>query len=187
MALSVQVLVDTACLLAGPRGIKQGHTAELLVPRVLVWVAQRAAAHPQRRVLVMTTFPISLIDGEAELPPEVLVEYMDHSSVADTIDPDFARKMRWQPSWAEFIRPLEPTLGSYTVKEGTFVLVPPGQSYTPGSGIAGDVELTTPAMPSISAGVITTTSPEIEQEIILALTAALRGDWQPNPAAEVVK
>lgn len=186
MAITLANLVDIACLLAGPAGIKQGPTAELLVPRILTWVAQRAAADANRRALVTSTLTLTLANGEGALPATVLVEFMDQSAVADPADDGLARKMRWQPKWSEFIRPLDQTLGYYTVKDGTFYLTRPGEAYAPGAGMDGDIKLTTPTRPVVSGGSVTTPA-EIEQEIILVLVAALRGDWQQNPVVEVAR
>ena len=187
MAITIQDLVDTACLLAGDAGRKRGHDAELLIPRVLTWVGQRAASDPKRRALVATTHTLALVDGEALLPANVLIEFMDQATVSDPADPALARKMRWIPEWREFIRPLDQSLGYFTVVQGSgFHLTRPGTVYTPGAGMAGDIDLTTPTKPAVSSGLIST-QPEVEQEIILALVAALRGDWQPNLIAEVVK
>lgn len=187
MAITVQSLVDTACLLAGDMGRKRGHDAELLIPRVLTWVGQQVASDPRRRALVTMTHTLALVDGEALLPANVLVEFMEHAAVSDPVDPTMAHKMRWIPKWSEFIRPLDLTLGYFTVVQGSsFLLTRPGSLYVPGGGMTGDIDLTTPAKPSVASGIINTPA-EVEQEIVLALTAALRNEWQPNLAAEVVK
>lgn len=188
MSMTVQNLVDTACLLARADGIKRDVVAQLLVPRVATWVAQRAAAAPTRRALVTRTFVLPLVIGTAALPADVLAEYMAHASVADPADPTMAKKMRWIPDWREFSRPLDQSLGYFTVTNNgaSFYMTRPGQAFDPVAGMTGNVNLTTSAKPAIAAGNITS-APEIDQELILALTAALKGDWQAIIAAEVPK
>lgn len=191
MAITLQALVDTACLLAGPAGLKRGADAELLVPHILTWVGQRAAADPMRRALVMETHTLTLVNGEAPLPANVLVKYMDSAAVVDPADPDLARQLRWIPDWREFIRPLEDSLGYFTVVDGLFLTKPvrmfhltlPGQVYTPGVGMSGNIELTAPSHPTIVGDKLTAAS-EIEQEVIAALVAALKGGWEAVAIAE---
>jgi hypothetical protein len=191
MAITLQTLVDTACLLAGPAGLKRGPDAELLVPHILIWVGQRAAADPMRRALVMETHTLTLVNGEAPLPVNVLIKHMDSAAVADPADPDMARQMRWIPDWSEFIRPLDDSLGYFTVVDGIFLGKPlrmfhltlPGQVYTPGVGMNGDIELTTPSYPTIVDDKLTAAS-EIEREVVTGLAAALKGGWEAIAIAE---
>lgn len=185
MSMTVQNLVDTAVLLARAQGIKTGVVAELLVPRVLTWVAQRAAADPARRSLVTTKFAVALVNGVGPVPADALTEYMKFAAVNDPADPTMARKMRWIAHWDQFIRPLDSTLGYFTVTDnGTdFVMTRPGVAYAPGAGMTGNIELSIPAKPAVAAGNITS-PPEIDQEAVLALTAALKGDWEAVIAAE---
>lgn len=188
MSITVQTLVDTACLLARADGIKRDAVAQLLVPRVATWVAQRAARDQARRALVMTKFTIALVNGTGPMPADALAEYMVHGAVSDPADATLAKKMRWVPEWSEFIRPLDLSLGYYTVTDNgsDFVMTRPGVAYTPGVGMTGNIDLTVPAKPAIAGGNITS-APEIDQELVLALTAALKGDWQAIIAAEVPK
>lgn len=185
MSMTVQALVDTACLLARADGNKSGVIAELLVPRVATWVAQRAAVDPARRGLVTTKFVIALVNGVGPMPADALAEYMKFAAVNDPADPTMARKMRWIAHWPEFIRPLDLTLGYFTVTDnGTgFVMTRPGVAYSPVAGMTGNIELSIPARPAIAGGNITS-APEIDQEMILALTAALKGNWEAVITAE---
>lgn len=188
MPITLQALVDTACLLAKADGVKRGVVAELLVPRVLTWVGQRAAANPARRALVTDTHTILLTNGVGVMPANALVEFMELAAVSDPLDATMARKMRWIPDWREFVRPLDLTLGYFTASNSgnDFVMTRPGAVYTPGSGYTGNIDLTVASKPAVVTGAITT-APEIEQDIVAALTAALKGNWEAIIAAEAAK
>lgn len=188
MAIAVQNLVDAACLIARVDGLKKDYIADLLLPNVLRWVAQRAAADPNRRASVTTQFTLALVNGQVTLPDTVLVDFMPTASVADPADATMAKKMRWIANWAEFIRPLDNTLGYFTVTGGglIFRMTRPGSSYVPGAGMTGNVELSVPARPAINAGIITAAK-EIELEALTHLAAALKGGWEAVLAVEVPK
>jgi len=195
MSQTLQSLVDAACFLAGSDGLEKDVIGELLVPRVVYHVARRAARDEKRRALVTTTTSIALMNGNVALPATVLVEFMHLAAVENPADATMARKMRWIPSWAEFVRPLENTLGYFTVTQPSvvsqFYMTLPGASYAPGAGYTGSISLTVPqvpAIPSTPTGAFNVPG-EIEDDVVLYLTAALKGDWlqliqTENPKAD---
>lgn len=187
MSIDLQDLVDTACLLAKADGIKKTAVGELLVPRVLTWVGQRIASDPDRRHLLMANLNLVLVLGSVALPADVLVEHIKHGVLSDPADATFAKKMRWAGSWKEFVRPLDPELGYFAVQASgdhhLLFVTRPGTPYNPVSGMTGPLSLFTSYMPLVVSGTITS-PPEVDQDIILALTAALKGDWEPVIAAE---
>jgi hypothetical protein len=160
--------------------------AEALVPSTFRFATRQAAKDPVKRAAVTVQHTITLANGVGTLPTEVLVEFLDHSTIADPADAAMARKMRRVYSWNEFIRPLDNSLGYYIVT-GTnkLHLTRPGTSYNPVDGMDGDVVLTTPTVPTVPALNSQIVAPaEIVDDILLALAAGLTGKWQQ---AEEVK
>lgn len=152
-------------------------SAEPLIPRVLTEATRRLGADPNRRNGVLATSVVGLVNGSGPFPANALVEFMGFAAVADPADPAMAKKMRWIPDWREFIRPLDLTLGYFSVLGPTLFLTRPGTAYAPGAGMTGNIDLTTVTRPAVVAGNITMGA-DIEQEAINLMATALRHGWE---------
>lgn len=153
--------------------------AELLIPQVLYAITRRAANDPTRASLVNISQTIALTDGAGIVGPGTLPEFMDNAAVSDPATNSLSKNMRYIRLWQDFIRPLDSTLGYFTVVDGTgFNLTRPGAVYNPTSGMTGNITLTTitqPVLPATADDPIVV-APSLEPEIITGLSLMLRGD-----------
>lgn len=180
MPFTLQSLVDSAIFLAGEQGVNKDVVADILVPRVVYYVYEEAAKDEHKRRSILANSTLALVNGSVALPATVLIRCLKYAALADPADATVAKKMRWVKDWAEFIRPLDNTLGYFTVLGSTFYMARPGTSYTPGAGMTGNMTLTTVQVPDISAWAAATSLSfpgEIEDEILLALAQAIRDEW----------
>ena len=183
MSQTRQSLIDAACFIAKQEGIDQDVVADVLLPRVFYHVVKQAAANPARRALVMVTNTVALVNGTIALPTTILTEFMRFAAVSDPIGATMANKMRYVANWNEFIRPLDLTLGYFTVVQlagaSQFYMTRPGTAYTPGAGYTGSIDIIVPTIPTIPAAAATAIAcnGEIEDDLVLALAAALKGGW----------
>lgn len=179
MAFTLQAFIDEAIFLAGAQGINKDVVAETLVPRVVYWVVEQAAQDENRRQLTMVSSTVALTNGVGAVPATALISCIKYAALADPLVTTTAKKMRYIRDWNEFIRPLDSTLGYFTVVQSSYAnslnVTMPGSSYTPGSGYTGNVTLTTPTIPAIpaAAGSTLTVNQELEQEFVKTLAAAL--------------
>lgn len=151
--------------------------AEAIVPRVIYHLYEAMAADQAKRVGVLEAHTIALTNGSGTIPARVLYKCLPDSAMADPADATVAKKMRYVHDFREFIRPLDNTLGYYVAIGGTLLLTRPAASYTPGSGMTGNMTLTTPSIPDMSAWTATgtiTLPGEIEVEIVPAIVQSVR-------------
>lgn len=176
---TLQSLIDGAIFLSGAQGVNKDVVAETLVAPVIYWCTLQAALDPHRRQMTMVSSTIALTNGVGALPTTVLVQCMKYAALADPATATTAKKMRFVQNWNEFIRPLDSTLGYFTVIESTYAntlyVTLPGSSYTPGSGYTGNVTLTTPTTPTLpaAAGTTITANNELQYEFLKTLAAAI--------------
>jgi len=189
VSLTLQSLLDQGCFLAGDEGLNKDVIAETLIPRVIYFTIDSAASDPTRRGLVMVTSTVGLVNGNAALPTTALVHHLQFASVADPLDSTVAKKMRFANSWPEFIRPLDSTLGYFLAVQSSganqFYYTQPGTAYSPSSGYTGNITLTTPQIPTLPATASTaiTVNGEIEQDLVLNVAKAIKGDlWMKQGA-----
>ncbi|HWT01202.1 MAG TPA: hypothetical protein VN256_13215 [Pyrinomonadaceae bacterium] len=133
--------------------------AESWAHHVMREVAEEFAADPMLAPYVTETVTIALTNGAGTLPSRVLEGFIsDDRVVLSTSDATVAEKMRFLP-WDDFIRaPADTNRGYFSVKGTSFYYVAPGSAYTPGSGVTGNVDLTTFAavdMPASESATIT--------------------------------
>lgn len=179
MSFTLQSLVDSAVFLAGDQGVNKDVVADILVPRVIYYVYEKAAEDEHKRQLILANSTLALTSGSVALPATVLVRCMKYAAVADPADATVAQKMRWV-RWDGFIRALDIAFGYFTVLGTTFYMTRPGTAYTPGSGMTGNVTLTTPQVPDMSAWAAGTTISvpgEIEDELLPTLARGIREGW----------
>lgn len=182
---TLQSLVDAAVFICGREFDNKDVIAESLAPLVIYEVSRRYAADPKRRPLTLATHTLSVTDGVATLPPQVLTEYLEFGVLADSGDATFTKRWRYV-SWLDFTRPMEDALGYFSVNTetgggvDTFIhITEPDTTYTPGSGFTGSLTLTTPTAVTVpTAATNDLQAPqEIQQDIVLGLARALNGQW----------
>lgn len=150
-------------------------TAEALCSNVMFEVAEAFASDPLLALYVTESVTLALVNGTIALPSRVLTKFMPDASVADPADAAMAEKMRWA-SWAEFIRPLDNTLGYFAVVGQNFFMTRPTVSYSPGTGMTGNVSLTIPCtydMPASETATITVPL-KVEEQLVLKLAERLK-------------
>lgn len=178
-------LVSTAIWLSGKEFDNADARVESMVPFVFYEVSRRYAVDPKRRPLTLAIFSLSFTNGVATLPVAVLTEFLEFGVMANAGDATQTKKFRYV-SWTEFTRPLDSTLGYFSVNTETNTSVNtkiyvtlPGAAYIPGAGLTGTLTLTTPAavaVPTVESNPVLAPQ-EIQSDIILALGRALSGKW----------
>lgn len=149
-------------------------SAEALAHHVMYEVAEELASDPATAPLVEETVTVALTNGVGALPAKVLTRHLRRATVFDSADATLSRKVRYLP-WRKFVRPLTSRYGSFSVKAGTaFYLVRPGSTYTPGSGMTGNVEITTACAPDMPATESATISVPLKVEEMLVERLAAR-------------
>ncbi len=152
-------------------------SAEALAHHVAFEVAEQFASDPRTLPLVEETVTISLTNGVGTLPSKVLVNALPRATVTRSADATMAKKMRYLP-WRDFVRSLSSRFGSFSVRNGTqFNLVLPGATYTPGTGLTGDVSLTAacaPEMPATDSATIAVHL-KVEEALVRRLAERLKG------------
>jgi hypothetical protein len=147
MPITLQQLIDTACLLAGPAGLKNGHIAELLLPQVFAEVATKAAADERLRHTLRRTKTVNVANGSVVLPTDTLSAYITDAVL---LDPNDRTKVYTYLPWDALVRePLDPRLGHFTVEgESVLRVVEPGVEFD-GSGPTQAYQLTVPCVPEV--------------------------------------
>ncbi len=177
--MTLQSLIDQAIFLSGAEGVNKDVVAETLVPPVIYWCTLQAGLDPSRRQMTLVSSTVALTNGVGTLPATVLVECVKYAALADPLVTTTAKKMRFIENWNEFIRPLDSTLGYFTVAQSSYAntlyVTLPGSAYTPGSGYTGNVTLTTPTTPTLPATASTaiTANNELQYEFLKSLAAAI--------------
>lgn len=182
---TLQSLVDAAIFICGKEFDNTDVISESLAPFVIYEVCRRYASDPKRRPLTLATHTLSVTDGVATLPAQVLTEYLEFGVMAEVADPTFTKRWRYV-SWLDFTRPLEDALGYFSVNtdmgssvDSFIYITEPDTSYMPGSGFTGVVTLTTPTAVTVptDANNDLQAPQELQQDIVLGLARALKGKW----------
>lgn len=164
--------------------------AEPMLRAVFYYVSRRKAADKDHRPVTYHSHTIVMTNGEGTLPATVLSEFLKFGTVIHPTDPTMACKMRYV-SWAEFVRPLDSTLGYFTIFQSgadtKFRITLPGAAYAPGAGYSGNIELRTPSTVPIPAapGDAIVAHDSLLDDLVLGLAAALQGDWKAVIQGEV--
>ena len=183
MAITLQRWIDTAVMLAGVDRPGLVTEAMLLTPRVIYRVTDKFAATEATRHLVTIREALTSTNGVLT-PGSLMLKYLRFAQLEDgttpTPDLTFSKKMRWVEDWREFTRPLDIAHGYFTGLNVSgsprIVFTAPGTAYTPISGPNMDIALTAvqmPAIPTLPTSNLTT-PPEVENEMVLMLAAALK-------------
>lgn len=162
--------------------------AETLGPQVFQAVARDAAGDPLRVQQVQATHTLTFTDGSADLPVNLLTEYLAQSTIEVDENPAWGPITAYMP-WVAFRGGFDSRLGGYAVHPaGSLFFTPPGTPYTAGSGYGGDVLLTSPSSPiwpTVATDPILIAPgrevpDEIVDQLIVELASGLKGQaaWQ---------
>lgn len=181
MSLTYQQLIDLAVENAG-RGLDDmamsdfEARAESLAPLAMLKLGTIIASDPTRRSLLISSNTISFTSGVATMVDEVLVGALRSSSLFDTADT--GAEYSYIQDFQEFTKDPETRLGRYNVRNGVITVIQPGEVYTPGSGLSGNLSLTAstfPQVPSFATDPIFNLPLELEPDLVNTLAALLRG------------
>lgn len=185
MANSLQTLIDLALqqALAGGDQLRSAlldadMTMESLVGQVFQSVALKyAAGDSDSQSLLRATHTVALVNGVGALPDEALTSCIWGSTVDVDGEPLIGPAMSYAP-WASFTQPTDILLGYYSIRgNDEFYWVDPNETYTPGSGRTGDVEVTIASAPSVpaSASDPVVVPAEVFSDLVTALAVAIKG------------
>jgi hypothetical protein len=127
-------------------------TMESLVQQVFQQVALRyAGGDSDSQSLLRATHTVALTNGVGTLPDEALTSCIWGSSVDVDGEPLIGPAMSYIP-WISFTQPSDNLLGYYSVRGNTeFYWIDPNETYTPGAGRTGNVEVTIASVPLVPA------------------------------------
>lgn len=169
--------------------------AELLVPLVLKQVGLQWAMDDTKRPYTLAILPLTVTSGVAPLSDQVIIEALRYGVLANSLDDTQTQKFYFINSWADFTRPLTPVslqLGYFTVvtqmtadTSTDLYIVEPGQTYAPGAGFTGNMELTTPIFPTMPAAASDPVNAplEMQQDIVTAVAKLIKSGGQMLEAA----
>lgn len=167
LALAGQDLLTSPML--DPEEIAEAHAHH-----VMREVAEEFAADPLLAPYVTETVTVALTNGTGTLPTRVLEQFLTTAVVSDSADATVAEKMRFL-AWDDFVRaPIDTNRGYFSVKGTSFYLVRPGAAYTPGSGMTGNIDITTQAAIDWPANESATIAATLKFELALVERLALR-------------
>lgn len=153
---------------------------EALVPSVFQAVAESYAADPRKQSLLRRTHSLTLTNGVAVLPDEVLTSCMWNSSIDDPSDVLVAQAQSYVGSWFDFVQPRDNwqiQLNLYTVKgDRDFHYLAANEDYDSSDGTDGTLQLTVPSIPetpTLSTDPVDVDA-EVASDLIEALADALR-------------
>lgn len=158
--------------------------AETLYPQVVQAVSRDAAGDPLRVQQVQATHTLTFADGKADLPTNLLSEYLAQSTIDVESEPGWGPITAFMP-WVDFRNGFDSRLGGYAVHPaGSLYFTPPNTPFVAGSGYGGDALLTAPSSPiqpssataaiEISPGV--NMPQELEDPIITGIASAMKGN-----------
>jgi len=150
--------------------------AESLARVALHQLSARIASNPEARALLTRTITIALTNGIGVLPSTVLLDYITNSSLTNPAD--LTNTYAYIRNWENFIRDPETRYGRYNIKQNTLTVIQPAAAYVVGSGLTGNVDLTTAAqlvIPTNPTDPIDNLPTVLEDVLIDNLVNLLRG------------
>lgn len=154
---------------------------EALVPSIFQAVAESYAADPRKQSLLRRTHTLTVTNGVATLPDEVLTSCLWNGSIADPNDVTVAQAQSFVAQFYDFIQPRDNwqiQLNWWNVKGDTeFHFLAANDEYDPNDGFDGDLDYTGPSVPEIPANASDTVNvpSEVASDLVESLANALRG------------
>lgn len=181
MALTYQALIDQAVEQARRGGAIGNNSdvemlAEVLAPNALQQIAQKVASDPHLRHVLIRPVTIALTNGVGVIPDVVMIEHLGDSNLTNPSNYD--EIYSHTPNWFDYINTWDRRLGYYTARGTALDVIQPGAAYTPGSGLSGNIDLTTPStpvVPTLATDPIANFPPELENDLIALLSNLIRG------------
>lgn len=181
MALTYAQLLDLAVeqALAGAPEQAEGDIevrAEALASTAMRSLAMGVAADPEKRHTLIRNVTIALTNGAGVIPDTVLLDYLCSATLSNPNDAteDYA----YVPFWDDYRETSDRRLGYFTNQGTTLDVTQPTVAYTAGSGLTGNVDLTTPTAPVPPAAAtdpIANLPVDLEPDLISSLARMLRG------------
>lgn len=181
MALTYAQLLDLAVeqFLAGTGEQAEGDIevrAEALASTAMRSLAMGVAADPEKRHTLIRNVTIALTNGVGTIPDTVLLDYLCSATLSNPSDvtEDYA----YVPYWDDYRETSDRRLGYFTNRGSALDVTQPSVAYTAGSGLTGNVDLSTPTAPVPPAAAtdpITNLPAELEPDLISLLARLLKG------------
>lgn len=176
--MTYQEFIDAAIFQSGTQ--LTDAQAEALVPSVFQNVAMAYAANPHTQSLLRRTHTLSVVNGVATLPAEVLSAGKVGAVVSDPVDLTVAQNQAMVWFWNDFVAPRSGILSQipqWIIRgDDEFHYLEANESYDPSSGFTGDLEIDISSVPEIpaTAGATLDVPSEVLSDLIEALAVAIR-------------
>lgn len=125
--------------------------AEAMVPAIFDEVGRVAAGDYRKRSLLRRNKALTVVNGAAVIPDDMMAEYLCDATLIDPAD--LTKRYAWVQEFRDFIDDgLDPRLGYFhSPVEMTFSQREPQTPYTIGSGFTGTMTINIPCVPVIPA------------------------------------
>jgi len=163
MAVSVLSLINRAYRLAVGTGadphaspvVDNAWAFEEAFPLALSKSVEEIGLSPAEIEHYRRQFELTMVDGSADLPQDVLHRFLDSSTISSDDDPSVGSSSSFCNRWSEFMNPPHLGLHYYATTQNTFRYREAGQDIDAFDGVITLHAVSTPAIPSSITGTMT--------------------------------
>lgn len=167
-----QALAGTPEQAEGDIGVR----AEALIISAFRSLADRVASDPNQRHTLIRPITISLTNGVGTVPDTVLLEYLCSATLTNPAD--LAEDYAYVPYMDDYRETSDRRLGYFHNQGSTLYVTQPAVLFAAGSGLTGNVDLTTstmPVAPTLATDPIANLPAELEDDLVSILAGMLKG------------